>query len=83
MPWKIVWLILTKISKRRINLVGDLLQNKRDVQMKSNLDKAFEILMRASESAQREENECQIFLNLVSKKLAKCSSELQSIVRVQ
>lgn len=47
------------------------------------LDKAFKILSEASANANnlREENECQIFGNLVAKKLAKYSSELQSTVQ--
>lgn len=47
------------------------------------LDKAFKILSEASANASnpREQNECQIFGNLVAKKLAKYSSELQSTVQ--
>lgn len=45
------------------------------------LDQAFKILKRASESAQQEGNECEIFGNLVAKKLAKYSSDLQSVVQ--
>lgn len=43
------------------------------------LDKAFEILTKAS--AQREEDESQAFGNLVARKIAKYSCELQSLVQ--
>lgn len=47
------------------------------------LDQAFKILSEASANANnlREGNECEIFGNLVAKKLAKYSSELQSNVQ--
>lgn len=46
-------------------------------------DKAFEILSQASTKASntQEQNECHIFGNLVAKKLAKYSPELQSTVQ--
>lgn len=46
------------------------------------LDEAFKILSRAATNHSNEEhNECQIFGNLVAKKLTKYSSELQSTVQ--
>lgn len=44
------------------------------------LDKAFEILSKASANVINPEgyNECQLFANLVTKKLAKYSSEFQT-----
>ncbi|KAK9883702.1 hypothetical protein WA026_001889 [Henosepilachna vigintioctopunctata] len=49
------------------------------------LDKAFKILSEASTKASntQEQSECHIFGNLVAKKLAKYSSELQSTVEQQ
>lgn len=47
------------------------------------LDKAFKILSEASANTcnPREQSDCQIFGNLVAKKLAKYSSELQSTIQ--
>jgi hypothetical protein len=45
------------------------------------LDEAFKILTKASTASMQEPNECQIFGNLVAKKLQKYSAELQTTVQ--
>ncbi|CAH1960746.1 unnamed protein product [Acanthoscelides obtectus] len=66
--------------KRKLTDVTPIRKQQRKSEDSDKLDRAFQILSKASANANNPEghNECQIFGNLVAKKLAKYSPELQT-----